>query len=125
MAVRQQIAMSLAEHDAETAFSIFYYDTQIARSQTPSSVKHTSSRDPWFETQTRDDGGRRQIAPKAAQFAARSLDQGFNSQPRRAIEKATPRRILIRAADFGAAILSKIKSDKIDGDDFYAANYAA
>jgi hypothetical protein len=118
MAVRQQIALSLAEHDVETAFN-FYYDTKSLVTN-PEFRKTYSNRDPWFETKLvmmAVEGK----SPKAVQFAARSLEHGFNSQHVELLKKIAEKNP-DQAADFGAAILSKIKSDKIDSDDFYAAN---
>ncbi|MEP7211968.1 MAG: hypothetical protein ABI791_02770 [Acidobacteriota bacterium] len=118
MAVRQQIAMSLAEHDAETAFN-FYYDTKslVTNAEFRSTL---DGRDMYFESKLvmMAVAGN---SPKAVQFAAKSLDQGLNSQHVELLKKIAEKNP-DQAADFGAAILSKIKSDKIDSEDYYAVN---
>jgi hypothetical protein len=118
MAVRQQIAMSLAEHDPETAFN-FYYDTTAIVSN-GEFRKSVSERNTFFESKlimAAVEGK----SPRATQFAIKSLERGFESQHVELLRKMAAKDP-DKAADFGAAILSKIKSDRLDSDLFYAAN---
>jgi hypothetical protein len=118
MAVRQQIATSLAEHDAETAFN-FFLDTKSLVSNAEFR-KSLDGQDTYFESKLvmMAIAGK---SPKAAQFAIRSLEKGFVSQHVELLRKMAEKDP-DKAAEFGAAILSKIKSDRIDSDAFYAAN---
>ncbi|MBK9438640.1 MAG: hypothetical protein IPN51_11810 [Chloracidobacterium sp.] len=108
MAVRQQISMSLAEHEPELAYS-FYADS-LDLITDPSRRKQQESSDKYFEFQLIT-----QIAAsnatKALKFATASLKEGFEYQHIDLLRK-----IYAKDADngieFGAAILSKIKTDR-------------
>lgn len=118
MAVRQQIALSLGEHDPETALN-FYYESKSAISNADFR-KQMDSRDAYFENRLVMMAVNAK-SPKAVQLAVRSLEKGFNSQHVELLRKIAEKDP-DKGAEFGAAILSKIKSDSLDTDDFYAAS---
>src|SRR4030095_6003846 len=111
MGVRQQIAMSIAEHDAELAFS-FYYDSLYAISNVEFR-KQTENGNTYFETQLIGHIAETNPA-KAAQFASKSLSKGFTSQHLELLKKIYAKDA-DKGADFGGAILSKLKSGKAEG----------
>ena len=108
MAVRQQIAMSLAEHAPDLAFS-FYYDS-LSLISNPQFRKETEQSDKYFELQLL-----KQIADsdaaKAAEYGKSSIKVGLDNNHVELLGK-----IYAKDADkgieFGAAILSRLKSDK-------------
>ncbi len=108
MAVRQQIALSLAEHDPETAYA-FFYDTASLITNAKFR-KDTEQADKYFELQLI-----KQIAETnatmAAKFGANSIKDGIDGNHVELLKK-----IYAKDADkgieFGAAILSKVKSGK-------------
>ncbi|MEQ1644397.1 MAG: hypothetical protein ABL959_13200 [Pyrinomonadaceae bacterium] len=108
MAVRQQIALSLAEHDPETAYS-FFYDTASLITNAKFR-KDTEQSDKYFELQLI-----KQIAETnatmAAKFGASSIKDGVDGNHVELLKK-----IYAKDADkgieFGSAILSKVKSGK-------------
>jgi hypothetical protein len=113
--VGQQIAMSLAEHDAELAYT-FYYDS-IAAISNPEFRKQTENRDTYFEsqllTQIAEDN-----AAKAAQLGARSVAKGLNYYHLELLKKIHAKDPA-RAAEFASAILGRVKVEKVDNSDFY------
>jgi len=108
MAVRQQIAMTLAEHEPEMAFA-FYYDC-VSLITNPEKRKLLESSDKYFEFQLL-----RQIAEtnasKALQYGVESLKNGVESQHIELLKKIY-QKDADKGVDFGAAILSKLKSDR-------------
>ncbi len=108
MAVRQQIALSLAEHDPETAYS-FFYDTGSLITNAKFR-KETEQSDKYFELQLMKQIAETNAAA-AAKFAANSIKEGIDGNHIELLKK-----IYAKDADkgieFGAAILSKVKSDK-------------
>lgn len=124
MQVRQQIAMSLAEHDAELAFA--FYSESLSVLTNPSFRKQMEQRDQYFESQLMSEIAKTNAA-KAAQFAKKSIEDGINYQHidlLRKIYEKDPE----KGAELAAAMLSKIKSDKLDPDEFWVVssfmNYA-
>ena len=111
MGVRQAIAMSIAEHDAELAFG-FYYDSLSAISN-PEFRKQAETRDPYLEAQLLA-----RIAEtnpgKAAQYGSKSLAKGFAHHHLELLKKIYAKDA-DKGAEFGAAILSKLKDGKADG----------
>jgi hypothetical protein len=108
--VRQQIAMTMAEHDPELAFSFF--NDSLAAISNPEFRKDIERQDSHFEMQLLT-----QIAghnpAKAAQFGVSSLKKGVTYQHvdlLRKIYSKDPE----RGVEYGAAILSRLKSEKID-----------
>jgi hypothetical protein len=111
MGVRQAIAMSIAEHDAELAFG-FYYDSLSAISN-PEFRKQAETRDPYLEAQLLA-----RIAEtnpgKAAQYGSKSLSKGFAHHHLELLKKIYAKDA-DKGAEFGAAILSKLKDGKTEG----------
>ncbi|MEO6334099.1 MAG: hypothetical protein ABIO91_03875 [Pyrinomonadaceae bacterium] len=110
MGVRQAIAMSIAEHDAELAFG--FYTDSLAAISNPEFRKQTESRDTYFEARLLA-----KIAEtnpgKAAQFGSMSLAKGFSRQHLDLLKKIYTKDAE-KGADFGAAILSKLKDGKVE-----------
>ena len=118
MQVRQQIAMSLAEHDAELAFS-FYFESLSAltnaefRSQMESRDKH-------FETQLMTQIAATNTA-KATQYAVKSISDGisyYHIELLKKIHEKDPE----KGAEFASAMVSKIKSDSDSASDFWVTS---
>ena len=112
--VRQQIAMSLAEHDPELAFA--FYNDSITAISNPEFRKQAANND-FFETQLLT-----RIAEnnpgKAAQLGARSLATGVSYQHIELLKKIHTKDA-DKGAEYGATLFSRIKADKIDNSDFY------
>lgn len=108
MAVRQQIALSVAEHDAELAYSFFYDSLSLITN--PTFRKETELSDKNFELQLLKRIAETN-ATKAAKLATASIKDGINGNHIDILKK-----IYAKDADqgveFGAALLSRIKSDK-------------
>lgn len=115
MGVRQQIAMSIAEHDAELAFG-FYHDSLSAISN-PEFRKQAENRDTHFEAQLLSQIAENNPA-KAVQFAKNFLGKGINVQHVELLKKIHGKDA-DRGAEFGAVILGRLKTDKIDNSNFY------
>ena len=115
MSVRQQIAMSLAEHDTTLAYN-FYYDTLNIISN-PELRKQIGQRDNYFEIQLI-----KKIAlkdpSKAVEFGRKSLAKGVNwthlDLLRQIYEKDND-----KGVEFAQEIVKKIKSDKVNPNDLY------
>lgn len=114
MAVRQQIAMSVAEHDADLAYDFFLSSAGLISN--PQLRKEIEDSDDNFEMQLM-----KQIAETNAEKAARrgtaSLKNGIEGghiDLLKKIYKKDPE----KAVEFGAAILSRVKSDRksVKGD---------
>jgi hypothetical protein len=108
LAVRQQIAMSLAEHEPEMAYA-FFYDCVSLITNDVKRIELEAS-DKYFEFQLINQIASTNAA-KATRFGIDSLKNGVESQH---IELL--RRIYAKDADkgvdFGAAILSRLKSGR-------------
>jgi len=118
VAVRQQIAMSMAEHDPDLAFT-FYYDSLNAISN-PDIRKQAEERDRYFLFQLMN-----QIADKApdkaAKFGKKSLDKGFTYQHLELLKKIYAND-QDKAVDLASDILSRVKSDKLTQDNLWAVS---
>ena len=112
--VRQQIALSLAEHDPDLAYS-FYYDSLSAISNPE--FRKQAEMNSLFESQLLA-----QIAEnnpgKAAQLGAKALTKDINYQHLELLKKIY-KKDADKGAEYGSAILSRLKADKIDNNDFY------
>jgi hypothetical protein len=117
MAVGQQMAMSLAEHDAELAYN-FYYDSLAAVSN-PQFRKQLDSGNSYFESQLLTQIVAKN-AGKAVQLASRGLGKGVTSQHVELLKKIHAKDPE-KGAEFASAILSRLKTDKVGSKDFYAA----
>ena len=115
MAVRQQIAMSLAEHAPDIAYNFFYDSLNLISN--PQFKKETEASDKYFEFQLM-----KQIADtdaaKAAAYGKESIKRGLDNNHIELLKK-----IYAKDADkgieFGAAILSRIKSDRASVKNLY------
>jgi hypothetical protein len=106
--VRQQIAMSIAEHDPELAFS-FYNDSLTAISNSEFR-KQMEDRDTYFESQLMAQMADTNAA-KAADIGRRSLEKGLTNQQIELLKKLYTKDP-DRAAEFGTNILSRLKAEK-------------
>jgi hypothetical protein len=108
MAVRQQIAMSLAEHAPDLAYN-FFYDSLTLISN-PKFRKETEQSDKYFEFQLM-----KQIADsnaaKAAEYGKESIKAGLDNNHIELLKKIYAKDA-DKGVEFGAAILSRLKSDK-------------
>ncbi len=114
MGVRQQIAMSIAEHDADLAFA-FYSDSLLAISN-PEFRKRGES-DAYFETQLLTQIAQTNPA-KAVQFGIKSLSKGFEYQHLDLLRKIYAKDPE-KGAEYATAILSRVKTQKFDASDYY------
>lgn len=108
MAVRQQIAMSLAEHEPDMAYGFFEDSLNLITD--PERRKQQESSDKYFEFQLITQIAASNTA-KASKFAIESLKQGFEYQHIDLLRKIYAKDAE-KGIDFGAAILSKIKADR-------------
>ena len=110
MAVRQQITMSIAEHDPELAFS--FYNDSLSAISNPEFRKDVEREDPYFETRLLS-----QIAEsnptKAAQLGIASIKKGVTYQHIDLLKKIYAKDSE-KGIEFAGAMLSKLKSDKLD-----------
>lgn len=115
MAVRQQIASSLAEHDPDLALS-FYYDSGSVITNAAFRTQFESRYSSFEYNLMGQIAGKN--AAKAAQLGIKSLDKGLNYQ-----HVDLLRKIYAKDADkgieFGSALLSKAKSEKPKSSDLY------
>jgi hypothetical protein len=113
--VRQQIAMSLAEHDPALAFN-FYYDT-LSIISNAELRKTIEQRDSYFEQQLI-----RQIASKdpakAVEFGRKSIAKGIG-WTHVDLLKQIYEKDAAKGAEFADAIVSKFKDDKISASNLY------
>ncbi|HEV7699094.1 MAG TPA: hypothetical protein VGO43_02595 [Pyrinomonadaceae bacterium] len=110
IAVRQQIAMSLAEHEPDMAFS--FYSDSLALITNIKIREEAERSDGYFEARLI-----KQIADsdpaKAVAYSTASLKKGLDGNQIDILQKvyATD---ADKASEFGAAILSKVKDDKAE-----------
>ncbi|MEP6946488.1 MAG: hypothetical protein ABJA02_11270 [Acidobacteriota bacterium] len=115
MAVRQQIAMSLADHAPDLAYNFFYDSLNLITN--PQFRKETEQSDKYFESQLLA-----QIAAsdanKAVAYGKESIKAGIEMSHVDLLKK-----IYAKDADkgieFGAELLSRIKSDKANVKNLY------
>ncbi len=108
MAVRQQIAMSLAEHAPDLAYNFFYDSLNLVSN--PQFRKETEVADKNFEFQLM-----KQIADsnaaKAAEYGKESIKAGLDANHIELLKKIYDKDPE-KGVEFGANILSRLKSDK-------------
>jgi len=114
MMVRNQIAMSIAEHDPDLAFSFYNESGEIASS--PELRKLVENRDTYFEFQlaarvAENDPG------KAAEFGSRNLKKGVDYQHVELLKNIYGRDPE-KGAEFAQKLLTAIKTEK-RGNDAY------
>ncbi|HUR98931.1 MAG TPA: hypothetical protein VMZ26_12765 [Pyrinomonadaceae bacterium] len=110
MGVRQAMAMSIAEHDAELAFG--FYNDSLSAISNPEFRKHAENRDSYFESQllvriAESNPG------KASQYASKSLAKGFAHHHLDLLKKIYEKDP-DKGVEFGSAILSKLKDGKAE-----------
>lgn len=116
LSVRQQIATSLAEHDAPLALEFFTTSAQAVGN--PKIRKQLEAGDAYFET--------RLLAQIAAQdvdtalkYGRRTLAKGFNPQLIDVLQKVYEKDA-DKGAAFGEDIVQKLKSETASGKKYYA-----
>lgn len=108
MAVRQQIAMSLAEHDGDLALKFFYETVGLITSA--QFRKETEAADKSFEMQLIKEIADSN-ATTALKFGTASLKDGVDGNHVELLKKIY-KKDADKGVDFGAAILDRIKSDR-------------
>ena len=111
MAVRQQVATSIAEHDPDVALG-FFYDTASANPKMAS----VGGRDTYFEMNLLKEIASKSPA-KASQYGLKSLEKGFDYQHVDLLRKIYEKDQDV-AIEFGQKILSKVKGTTNDVRDF-------
>ncbi len=115
MQVRQQIALSLAEHDADLAYG--FYSESLGAVSNPVFRKQLENRDQYFETQLMNQIAQTDPA-KAAQFAKKSVEDGLNYHHIELLKKIHAKDPE-KGAELASAMVSKIKSAKGGSSDFW------
>src|SRR5215213_2354754 len=113
--VRQQIALSLAEHDAVLAFN-FYYDT-LSIISNAELRKTIEQRDASFESQFIKQIALKDAA-KAVELGRKSLARGVNWTQVELLQKIYEKDNS-KGAEFADAIVSKFKDDKVSASNLY------
>lgn len=108
MAVRQQIAMSLAEHAPDLAYNFFYDSLSLISN--PQFRKETEQSDKYFEFQLMNQIAETNAA-KAAEYGKESIKAGLDNNHIELLKKIYAKDP-DKGVEFGAAILSRLKSDK-------------
>ncbi|QQS34231.1 MAG: hypothetical protein IPM50_06590 [Acidobacteriota bacterium] len=110
MGVRRQIALSLADHDADLAYDFFY--NSLAELSNSEMKRDIEKEDKYFEFQFL-----KRIADadaeKALRYGKRSLADGVEAQHLE-ILRSIYKKDADKGAEFGAEILAKLKQTKVD-----------
>jgi hypothetical protein len=117
MAVRQQIAMSLAEHAPDLAYN-FYYDS-INLITNAAFRKETEQSDKYFESRLLTLIAESDAA-KAVNYGKESIKRGLNNNHIEMLKKIYAKDV-DKGIEFGSAILSRMKSDKPKDSYFYSS----
>jgi hypothetical protein len=118
VSVRQAIASSMAEHDAELALNFFYDSAGVVSN--PDLRKQIESSDKFFEQRLWDQFAA--VDPvKAAQLVKKTTDKGLTSQQVELLKRLYDKDV-DKAIDLGATLLGKLKSDKPENLDLGAAS---
>lgn len=112
MAVRQQIATSIAEHDPDVALS-FFYDTVSSNPR----AQALGGRDSQFEVNLLKEIAMKSPA-KASQYGMKSLANGLQYQHIDLLKKIAEKDHAV-AVDFGAAMLKAAKDTKFKSYELY------
>ena len=115
MQVRQQMAMSLAEHDAEVALN--FYSESVQAITNPGFRKQMESRDEHFEVQLMTQIAKTN-ASKATQFAVKAIEKGVKYQHLELLKKIYEKDPE-KGAEFAAAIFNRFKKDELKADDYW------
>jgi len=108
MMVRQQIAMSLAEHAPDLAYNFFYDSLNLVSN--PQFRKETEQSDKYFESKLINQIAETDAA-KAAEYGKESIKAGLDYNHIDLLKKIYAKDA-DKGVDFGAAILSRVKGDK-------------
>jgi hypothetical protein len=114
--VRQQITMTMAEHDPELAFSFF--NDSLSAISNPEFRKEIERQDSYFETRLLTQIAERDPA-KAAQLGVTSIKKGVTYEHVELLRKIYTKDPE-KGINFGAAIMSRLKSDKVDMNSYQA-----
>jgi len=118
VAVRQQVTMSMAEHDPDLAYA-FYYDS-LSSITNPRIRSAAEDQGKYFETQLIG-----MIADKnpekALKFAKKSIESGVSYQHLDILRKLYAKDA-DKAADLAADMLARIKSDKPNVEDLWVVS---
>ncbi len=110
MGVRQQIAMSIAEHDADLAFG--FYNDSLSVISNPVLREQMQTRDTQFEFQLLQHLAEKN-ATKAAEFGARSLGKSIGYQHIELLKKIYAKDA-DKGAEYAGALLGKLRGEKPD-----------
>lgn len=110
--MRQQIAMSAAEHDPDLAMAFF--TSSIAAITNKEFRDRAAERDSSFEIQLMTQIAQTNAA-KAAKFAVKSLDKGFNNAHLELLKKLYEKDAE-KGIEFASAVVSHFKTNKLDKD---------
>jgi hypothetical protein len=110
MSVRQAIAMSIAEHDGELAFT-FYYDTKNLIAN-PKLARFATDGDKYFEAQLIQQIAKSDPA-KAVDYGKQSLKAGVTSMHIELL-KAIYAKNADKGIEYGQAVLDRSKSDPVE-----------
>ncbi|HEX8636877.1 MAG TPA: hypothetical protein VF692_02355 [Pyrinomonadaceae bacterium] len=115
MSVRQQIALSIAEHDPQLALDFFAGSLQtIANAQ---ARKRFEEQDVYFEARLINEIAEKNPA-KALEAGRKTMAKGLSRSHLELLKKIYARDA-DKGAEFGAEIAGKLKSDKVAYDDYY------
>lgn len=117
MQVRQQIAMSLAEHAPDLAFNFFYDSLNLITN--PQFKKETEQSDKNFELQLVKQIAETNAA-KAVDYGKNSIKDGLNYNHIELLKKIYAKDA-DKGVEFGAAILDRLKTDKNIDSYFYSS----
>lgn len=112
--MRQQIALSLAEHEADLALS-FYYDSLAGLTSAEFRGTGANERDSHFEIQLMTQVAETNAA-KAAQFGAKSLDKGVTYQHLELLKKIYAKDAE-KGIEFAGAMVSRFKASKAENSE--------
>lgn len=115
MSVRQQIALSIAEHDPQLALDFFASSLQtIANAQ---ARKRFEEQDAYFEARLINEIAEKNPA-KALEAGRKTMAKGLSRNHLELLKKIYAKDA-DKGAEFGAEIAGKLKSDKVAYDDYY------
>lgn len=117
MQVRQQIAMSLAEHDPELAFQFYFDSTQAVTNL--QFRKQLESRDEYFEGQLLAEIAKTNAA-KATEIAKKSISSGLTYQHIELLKKIYAKDPE-KGAELAVAMVGRVKPD-MDADKFWVVS---
>ncbi|MBS1795237.1 MAG: hypothetical protein JSS81_15375 [Acidobacteria bacterium] len=115
LGVRQQIALSLAEHDPTLAYN-FYYDT-LSLVSNAEFREQIDQRDSYFEIQLMKLIAAKEPA-KAADFGRRTLAKGVNWSHLELL-RTIYAKDADKGAEFGVEIVKKLRADKLTSETAY------